>query len=332
MPTNYQVEIDNSNHYRILPTSSIYDYRNENFHELYERFYNFCRGSLDFHVENIDIDPNIFLFYNSLNINAKAGYNDEVFVILFYDGLFKWAITNILNNDLIDNYLSEHYNEIASKYDNTLNLLSFQVATQFTFYHETAHLIQKSKRKLSFELQERSVDEQNYIYLNHLLELNADGYASIAIATHITQYLENIFNENITLEDFKFTVKFFGASLFYYLLSFSDSNEPLYYYEKSHPHPVIRLFNILIRIINHLTNSEYLFENNMEFNQFELLQEVFSFYYELEEENVFSTNVGEIINYALESREEMVEYLSAFLDFNDDNHFDALEKWNQHIV
>jgi len=141
MPANYQTEIDNSNHYRILPASSIYDFCGENFQELYERFYNFCRGSLDFHVENIDIDPNIFLFYNSLNINAKAGYNDEVFVILFYDGLFKWAITNILNNDLIDNYLNNHYNEIISKFDNPLNVLSFQVATQFTFYHETAHLI-----------------------------------------------------------------------------------------------------------------------------------------------------------------------------------------------
>jgi len=92
------------------------------------------------------------------------------------------------------------------------------------------------------------------------------------------------------------------------------------------------LFNILIRVINHLSHSEYLSENSIEFNQFELLQEVFSFYYELEEENIFNTDVGEMINNALENREEIISYLGAFLDFNDQNHYDALEKWNQHIV
>jgi len=331
MPVNYQDEIDAVALYNVIPTLSVYDYRGLNYEDLYNQFYKFCRESLDFHSVNIDITPNIFVFYNNLNINAKAGYNGNVFVILFYNGLFRWAIENLLNNENIDNYLEKNYKKIIEKFDNDLNVLNFQVSTNFTYYHEVAHLIQKSKKKLLFDLQERPNTESEYSYQSHLLELNADAYASIAIATHITQYLEKTFADTVSYEDFHFTVKFLGSCLFYYIMSFSDSLEPIYYYEKSHPHPIVRLFNILINVSHHLTNSDYLEENKITFNQFQLLQDVFTFYNELESEKVFNSDVGSIIETTLNDRKNIIDYLTSFLEFNDDEHFDALEKWNLHI-
>ena len=62
-----------------------------------------------------------------------------------------------------------------------------------------------------------------------------------------------------------------------------------------------------------------------------MLQDVFTFYNELESEKVFNSDVGSIIETTLNDRKNIIDYLTSFLEFNDDEHFDALEKWNLHI-
>ncbi|GAA3773325.1 hypothetical protein [Flavobacterium ginsengiterrae] len=125
-------------------------------------------------------------------------------------------IINLNNRNEIDEIIKIKYPAIYNNLDNPSNVLLYQVAQHFTFYHELAHLIQKSDLLYNF-LYERPQQQEHFSIVNYKLELDAD---ELATATHIHQYIFKIFGENIDNQKVESITELFCFGILLYMLSF----------------------------------------------------------------------------------------------------------------
>lgn len=328
---NYDIDIQSAIKSKIYSYSDIYDFRDTPNETLFSQFYSFCRESLEIQSEKIKIAPNFFIFSNDYSINATAVKTiDGIYGIKINLGLFAYCINNILNNSELNNYIKNEFQTVFNLLDNPPSVLSFQIATQFTYYHELGHLMQFTKPLTkAFAMEERPLDSSSYNIENHKLEINADSYASIAIASHIQQYAENIFGKDIDNLKIENLIKILLSSLLNYIASFSNNLSDVYLDEKSHPHAFIRMFKIGLTVIHYLNQSSFLTEKNIKLNVNQLNKDVFDFYEQLEKNKIYDTNFGATLDSIFDMRESIISYLGELLDFNLTNYNDALELWNE---
>jgi hypothetical protein len=330
---NYDLEIENAINKNLSNYANIFDFRETPNEELFKNYYIFCRENLDIHSVKFNIQPNVFVFKNSFSSNAEAIRTEaNDFGILVNIGLIGYCINNLLNNTNLDLYVEELFPETVGYYNTSVSELAFQIATQFSYYHELGHLIQFSKRAGNFTLRERGEDCNAYDEIKHVLEINADTFASITISTHIQQYIEKSFGENVSQKFVEETIVILCSCLLNYITSFYDNLLNIYFASHSHPHPVIRAINVILNVTHHLNQSPYLTEKNITINPKKISKDVFDFYENLEVEKVFETNFSETLDAAVHFREQVIEYLGQLIESELEDYFDALEKWNEHII
>lgn len=330
MPVNYDLEIENSTKNSILKKADIFDFRGLPIEEHYEGLYKFCRENLDINSEKENISPNIFLYTNSFEINAKAGFVNGQNVILINLGLMKNCLSNYSENKKLNEFVENKFPDLIKKLDNPMSYLAFQLTTQFTYYHELAHLFQFCKKKNELELQERKTDDK-YDLVKHKLEINGDTYASIAIATHLQQYIDKIFGNEIDQKTATATIKILGACLLNYVINFSDKTE-IYIDNYSHPHPFLRLLNIILNISNHIESMPNLKEKNITLNGSEIFKSILGFYQELEDNGIFPTKFSDLVYKTEAFYNEILKYMNEILNFDSTDYEDAMEIWNKHII
>jgi len=328
---NYDVEIENSKANGILSYADIFDYRDTPNEDLFGGLYIFCRENLNINAVRENINPNIFLFTTSFSVNAKAGFKNKQFAILINMGLMQSCITNYFENKGLDQYVENNFPDYIKKFDNPISILAFQLTTQFTYYHELAHLFQLTKRKVESELQERKSKDDKFNIIKHKLEINADTYSSIAIATHLQQYIDKTFGDEVNIDIAKDTIKILGACLLNYILNFSEETT-IYFRENSHPHPFLRLLNIVLNIANHIESMPNLKKNNIHLNGKDIFKDIIDFYQNLEENGVFSTKFSDLVYQNTDFKNDIVIYLSELLDFDKADYHDAMDIWNKHII
>ncbi len=190
---NYDNEIKLAKEKDAINSGDIFDFRETPFEYLCNDFYKFCRQHLNDNSKIYNIEPSIFIYTGFFGSNVMAQYKNDTFSIHINVGLIKKCEDNYLKNKHFDEYLEKEYSDIIKYFDNPITGLAFQIATQFTYYHEFAHLIQFEKKRKNISLQERSVKTFTYNQVKQHLETNADTFASIAIATHIQQYIKKKF-------------------------------------------------------------------------------------------------------------------------------------------
>lgn len=330
MPENYDLEIENSTKNSILKNADIFDFRGLPIEEHFGGLYKFCRKNLDIHSEKENISPNIFLYTNSFEINAKAGFVNGQNVILINLGLMKNCLLNYSENKKLNEFVENKFHDLIKKLDNPISYLAFQLTTQFTYYHELAHLFQFCKKKSEIELQERKTDDK-YDLVKHKLEINADTYASIAIATHLQQYIDKIFGNEIDQKMASDTIKILGPCLLNYVINFSEKTE-IYIDNYSHPHPFLRLLNIILNISNHIESMPNLKEKNILLNGSEIFKNILEFYQELEDNAIFPTKFSDLVYKTEAFYNEILKYMTEILKFDSTDYEDAMEIWNKHII
>lgn len=330
---NYDIDISEAIKSKVYNYSDIFEFRGTPNEILFSRFYDFCRENLEIQSKKIKIAPNFFIFSTDYSVNARAIKTvEDMYGIKINLGLFGYCINNILNNNDLNNYIEKKNEDLFNLLDNPPSVLSFQIATQFTYYHELGHLMQFTKlSSKSLSLEERLADASDYNLENHKLEINADSYASIAIASHIQQYAENIFGDDLNRFKIENLSKILLSSLLNYIASFSNDLSNLYLKEKSHPHPFIRMFNIGLSVINYLNQSSFLSEKKIKLNLYQLNKDVFDYYEELEKNKIYNTNFGSTLNLVFKIREDISKYLGDLVEFDLTNYNDALELWNYQI-
>lgn len=326
---NYNNDINLSLEKGIITKSDIFDFRDTPLENLFDNYYKFCREHLDNSLEKYNLNPSIILFTNSLVPNAKAQYLNDTFSIHINLGLFKKCIDTYLKNKELDNYLTEKYSGLLNDFDNPLTTLAFQVSTQFTYYHEFAHLIQFSKAREELSLQERYNKELPYDIEKQSLEINADTLASIAIATHIQQYAIKSFGDNINQDKVELTIILICSCLLNYVATFCDDVSEMYFEKYSHPHPFLRLFAINLNILNYLNQSTFFAENDIKIKMNELFKRTLDLYEDLEQEEVFETKINNALLVGAEKRNEIVAHLGNLIELKNDKFKDAIEEWNK---
>lgn len=331
---SYSKEIKAAIKSGIFEAENIYDFRGTPFEVLLENYYLFCRNSLDIHSKQNEISPNIFLLKNDFSVNARAGRKDEISFIAINLGLLKYCNDNYMENPALQKYFQTKYPDTISKFDNPPGLMAFQICTQFTYYHELAHLFQFTSHADNLSIQERNDESEkdNFLKIDHVLEINADTYTSICEATHIEQYIGRIFKNEVTFQNACETYIFFCCCLFPYTLGFSKNANPVYLDQHTHPHSFLRLLNCILNIIQHVEKSQYFKDRGIDFTGINLFLTVINTYEELEREGIFKTNISEIFENNKGLQVEMAEYLHTLIHSEITGFTNAMDIWNKHIT
>lgn len=327
---DYQQETAYAIKNNIAQYGDIFDFEGTPSEKQYKVLYLFCRENLDIHSKRKSISHSSFLFSNDFSINAKARKKNNQNIILINIGLIQNCIDKYLYNHALNDFIVSKEPYLAIRFDSSLSYLAFQINTQFTYYHELAHLFQFSNITKEQELQERGIDDK-FDIIKHKLEINADTYSSICIATHIHQYIKNSFGDDINQEITSKTITIFGACLLEYIINFTSEYD-LYFEEHSHPHPLIRLLNIILNITNHFSLIPIFKKKGIVLDVNSLFKNIIDFHKELEDYKIFKSGFSKAISQYIMNIEKIVSYTSKIINLDDNSEFtDAMSIWNKHV-
>lgn len=310
---------------------NVFDYSNDDYNEDFAKFFHFGQGAFE-QYKHYNIQPGIFVFNETISLNARAGFVKEHYVIDYNMGTLWFTITNFKQRpELLDLPDMERFKLVDSVSDYPINELWHQACLVYTYYHEFGHLIQKMSSLTKAEWINEENDLQNaYSQLQHVLEFDADVFSTLCSATTTVQYMDK-WLDGKEIDDYENFVGLMSGVLFIYLMSFSSMNRELYFKQFTHPHPIIRISIITFVINDHV---EKLLRkkncNNMQTDKDRTLAvafevaEILAVELNLQFENFkiqYMQNSTEIQSYISELWGLMVELPNG-----------AFNKWNEHAI
>ncbi|MFM2393210.1 MAG: hypothetical protein RLZZ546_1192 [Bacteroidota bacterium] len=199
-------------------------------------------------------DNSYFYFSESYCLGGGAIKIGEYYFVKIYIGTFN-RLNDLFtkNMTLFDVPGFENIKEVNLPIitDFPINELMCQICLHFTYYHEVAHLHQDS----NFLVNELNEDHTTNAFdiERHVLEYDADIFASLSICTHIYEYFDK-WHTRKTIDDLEeITAILLSAILIRILLS---PNIKIQFYTKdqSHPHWIIRMLKIIEVVITQMVN------------------------------------------------------------------------------
>ncbi|HPN70634.1 MAG TPA: hypothetical protein PLZ32_14000 [Saprospiraceae bacterium] len=238
-----------------IPESRYFEFKDEK-NELFNGLYRFYQANLERQHKHykFEISPAYVYFIDSSDLNALASPpKDGIFLLGISRGLIELFDTKLNRYFDISDYAGiEGIQQIQDCVTNSIGELMYQTLTHFTFYHELGHLIEFSQSNRKEEIEEKlSGNYKDFNYEDHIKEADADLFASICVGTHLYQYFENYFECEWTEELITCYLSILSSSIFTYFLSFNEYHDGLYFEQKSHPHPLVRLFYSLEVIVDY---------------------------------------------------------------------------------
>lgn len=320
---NYQDNIDFCIKEKLINPSDIFIIDGTPLEENLNHFFQFCQENLNYYINKGIITHDVrFIYLNDKKINAFVKTKNNKGVVAFNKGLLEFAYYNFWQNGKIDTFFINKNLRINNLIDNKISFLAYQLNLQFIYYHELAHLFQKSGINKSINLQEQQTRNQTNSYKSHQLELNADLYAVHSISEQLIQYIERISNQSLKNEN-RFLIKLLSACLIETFFQFSK-NTNFYLIEFDHPHPFIRFFNVAI----HLSHYIELREKNKG-NGLGLFGELIDLYENLLAQGVFSSEYKKLIQSTINYKKNIVTYTYELLQLKDYPYNDAMDVWNE---
>ena len=232
-----------------LNKNDVYDFTSSPLSNIYESFYQFCQENLRNYCNDYEIQPSYIFFNEDTRVNAYATLKNETYIISINKGTI-FELYNLFSNNHVfkNSEILQEYVKLQSCFDSPIETLMFQLSTQFTYYHELGHLIQKSPSLIN-GLNENY--HKDFALVKHLMEFDADLHAANNIAFHVLQYWNNFMPQCQSKENLERVIAISIASIFsYFTLLFQSFSKELYYYSNTHPHPLIRISYIVPTFID----------------------------------------------------------------------------------
>ncbi|KFF11152.1 hypothetical protein [Flavobacterium hydatis] len=296
-------------------------------HEFAET-YQFYRGILTW-ASKYDVKSSSIFFQNDTSPNARAKTFNKHGVIAITSGLMIRQINDFLKNEELDKKLKERFEKIHPFLDNPIHVLMYQQVQHSTFYHELGHLIQQSE-ELQNWMQETSTSN-NFSLTRHKLELDADSFSALSLAAHIQQYGFKIFGETIDTEKMELLVELFSATVLLYFLTFSNAKREIYYEENSHPHPLVRIINVLLIISDYLGKSPKLSKKGIIINPRKIIRGTIDLVEKIESE-IFKNEKSDDLNIILsKNKTEIINYFTKLRAHKVEDCREASDVWNEKI-
>ena len=312
-----------------LPDSEFFDMEFSPHREEFLEAFNFYTETLTRH-SNFGIVPAYMYYNNFTSRNAKAGFVADTFLITVNMGTLHWLMEKVKLNDSIASSKIRLIEVVSTYIDTTPHNLMYQMCFHFTVYHELAHLIQKSPF-LESHLEE--VPKKNaYSDRRHLLEIDADEFSSLCLGTHIHQYAEKLFPLTLNQEILEGILTFCLVPIFIYMTSFEGGDGEMYFKERSHPHPIIRVMLATMTICDYINQSLDVKGKEYSVNYPRVLNRTLQVAGEMEQ-NVFnSPYVEDFIQTLRINIQGILDYVDYFDRLKNEDNTLAVAKWNQNVL
>lgn len=294
------------------------------------------RSTIDFYKKTLEIlqkfgiGKSYLFFENNTNTNARAKTHNGNGIISITAGLMIEYVTKYKSNEQIDTFLQEQFAIILPYVDNKLNVLIYQYLLHATFYHEVGHLIQQSKKQFD-DWHHEQKSSQPFSLLQHSLEIDADTFSAISCASHILQYAEKIFKEDLSTEKTTLLVELFLTGFYLYYLSMPSAKNALYYEEYSHPHPLIRILNASLTCVDYLNKNSKLIEFGIKLDPLSITQNVIHLGTYIEKEILRKEETIDFLKVLTDNRSEIVQYFTKLRAQNFEDFYSAVNKRNESI-
>lgn len=251
-----------------------FDYTVNDPFEVVEKYFQFCQQNLSEECGEYDIQPARIYIRADTQVNGYATRTKSNSIIAVNFGtivtLFRFFTDN---RSIFEKDELKAYQQLDKNFD--LDYLAFQLTTQFTYYHELAHLIQRSpiNSKWIDELYTKYIREgDGYSLDRHLYEFDADLFGSGQEALHIIEYWKRLASELRTPENLGLLLSVGAGAIFSYFLSLMEKYPNIYYKAGDHPHPIIRISYI---VDNFIKNAEHNLPEGIYFDAREILKRAF---------------------------------------------------------
>jgi len=223
------------------------DYSKNDPFKVIEPYFQFCQQNLSEECGEFDIQPARIYIRGRLEVNAAATRTANHSIIAINYGLIPHLFKFFTYGDSIfEKEELQAYQSLDKTFD--LDLLSFQLTTQFTYYHELAHLIQRSPIQNFWldELYAKYIKEGDGYSLNkHVYEFDADLHGAGNEALHMIDYWKRLENSLQTSTHLGMLLSVGAGAILSYFLLLMEKYANIYYKAGDHPHPIVRIAYIV---------------------------------------------------------------------------------------
>lgn len=220
---------------------------------LYDSFYSFFYKLLDKYSEKHQLRPIHFYIDNYRYCSASAAFSKGNYFMKISCAYPKMISDKFNRLSIFDKpILSSKYKSLIGQNNFNANEYLTTCSMTFTFHHEFRHLIQSDGKE--YEFSENTLNK--FDFDRHLYEFDADRIGSRMVMDYVFDVYEKLENKTIqNLEDLFLLA--LGSVLITFLLyyfkvmdqngqiTFTEIDNAFYLKEKTHPHTLIRLANII---------------------------------------------------------------------------------------
>lgn len=254
--------------------SDAFDYSVNDPFSVAENYFQFCQQNLSEECGEYDIQPARIYIRKDTQVNAAAIRTKNHSIIAVNFGtivkLFRFFTDN---RSIFEKEELKAYRQLDTAFD--LDYLAFQLTVQFTYYHELAHLIQRSPvlSRWIDELYAKYIREgDGYSLDKHVYEFDADLFGSGQEAIHIIEYWSRLEADLKTPEHLSLLLSVGAAAIFSYFLFLMDKYPNIYYKATDHPHPIVR---ISYMVDNFIKNAEHNLPKGIHLDARQILSQAF---------------------------------------------------------
>lgn len=243
-----------------IPSNEIFYYDGTPLEPVFSSYFQFCQENLNIAGNKFGIKPAKIFIRNDVSINAFASYRNNYFII----GVNAGILVNLYHffdskAELFEGasllFLNAFNQMLTETKDAPIFYLMQQVCSQFTYYHELAHLIQRSPQ-LSNSIEEKYfAANSSYSQQQHVYEFDADVYAAEHIAFHLLEFWKKLSIDIRTADNLSYLIAIGASAIFSYFLKLMEGYKEIYFAEHSHPHPLLRVLYIVDSFIQNVEGN-----------------------------------------------------------------------------
>jgi hypothetical protein len=226
-------------------------------------------GFFDFGQDHLERDDNDYgfrlgnIYYNNLiDFNALAWSKDGRYLIEVNKGaLFHLNRLYTSKKPLFDQEDLSAYRELIGKKGITPEYFLFQFSTLFLFFHEVGHLIQQQMEgpgaEPYVEFLEETILDLDKVRVRHMREFDTDWFGGQQLSFYIKQFAIDLspVGRAIDREILKMVGSLAVATVYMYFVDRSEGAVDLYFEERTHPHPWVRLNYMIFCVIENLAGN-----------------------------------------------------------------------------
>ncbi len=221
-------------------------------------FFDYCQEYLDRDDLGVDISPARFYYNDEYSTNGCARRVNGFYLVEIWRGSIVRLHDFYVSKDArFNDQAISSYRALTQHAQINPGYFLFQMSTLFFLYHETGHLIQRAgeaANHLEFMAQECI---GNQVRIQHMREMDADWFACHRLSLHVKKFAEFETPDGKTMDANALAggAALALAALYMFFIDRSDHQPAIYYEEKCHPHPLVRLSYCVIYLLQNLQGN-----------------------------------------------------------------------------